>query len=699
VPRLPDVTSLGDRPTPQPGGGLATYQVPNARFGLEDPGRALEGVGQAMGEVVQKFQERADTTRVEDAWNQYKNTALDMTVGDKGILNLKGGDAVNGNILQTAGSTLKAAKEQILGSLANDEQRRRFGERATVTDLQVKHQVLAHLSTEQLAYDKTVQAGSEAAANAQVNAVPQSLEVFQQARDTLMAQADAYLKSQGITDNSAKDDYKSKLVDGLWSTRIESLLYSQPLLADALLRANEKEIKNPQLKLQLQEKTRNASIAVSAGLEAQKAIDEVRSLPEQSSVKLAPGTRAKTLRELEVGLARDPGNTELMEAKYVIESQPEGGAQTTDLPNSRDIAAQMPLVLMRVEKAATRLYGPEVTNPDRAAFVRRMTTEVHAKISSDVEQLNAIERQAYGRLINAVAGTREAAPAPGGMTPVAAGAGGGDTQKITSHSQIMADPVLGRDYMRLNYQGQLAVDNMVAKNLKAEDKGDPVFYRELWNRVHLEPGDAQKIDFYRQITDPAVANRLSIEQINNLRQEIDRDATPGGRSIQQMIKFQSARVERSFATNINFTMQPGRAADATNRWTAIVGQKIDDLVKAGQADKVRSMFMVDTPDSVISDKYLQTFVNSTPAQGVAEQAAAVKAGQAPATPPAQMPATITDTAGAEVWFKTLPANVDRFTGPDGKVRMVPPSAKKPKPIRGAPVMNEEGKLVQPEGAK
>ena len=76
--------------------------------------------------MIKQEQEKVDTTRTEDAWNQYKNFALDLTAGPKGLLNLRGGDAVNANLLQKAGTALESQRKAIEGGLANDEQRRRF---------------------------------------------------------------------------------------------------------------------------------------------------------------------------------------------------------------------------------------------------------------------------------------------------------------------------------------------------------------------------------------------------------------------------------------------------------------------------------------------------------------------------------------------------------------------------------------------
>ena len=781
--KLPSVENMGERPIPRAGTSVATYRVDDSG---ETEGRATLALGGALineGDQILALakieQEKIDTTKVEDAWNQYKNKALDLTMGQKGLLNTKGADAVNGNILNMATATLGDARKAIQQGLSTDEQRKRFNQRADVTDLQTKHQVLAHLVSQQAEYTKTVFNGSQAAATAQIVAAPADQAIFDGVRDTLLAQADQYLRVNGVTDKHTIDETKRKLTDSLWQTRIDTLLYSQPVLADAMLRAHAKEISNPEVRLLLQNKTRAAAITVNASIEAQKAIDEVRDAmpppaasqappPRGVEVGDSPGTGPRSARNNNPGniiksSVKWEGQVEGADPKFVtfatyedgrrameknllayqakgintvagiinrwappaengpastnnyvaavakaagvapdakidlkdpttrqkvadaIEQFEAGGTgyrmttvgnvqqqplppNTNGLPNSRDIAAQLPLILAKVEATADRLYGKDPYSPDRAAFVSRMQAEVQSKLSRDVQQLNAIQRQAQGAVLDAVMGMGTTPQLPG-MTST-----GGQPARavLTSLSQIQADPQLARNYMLMDPQAQLAVNNLLDRNLAANDRGDVVLYRNLFNRIHLEPGNPDKIDFYQQIIDPRIANRLSMGQIQQLRLELDRAETPGGRSPNQLRKAADARVEMYFKTNPMFTAQPDRQIAATMRWNEEAGKKIDEYVKANK--DVRTLFMIDSKDSIVNPAYLQTFVNSTPAQGLATGATAVRAGAQPPlaqTPPPQAPSTIKTAADLDAWIQALPPGVDRFTDPTGQVRMIP----------------------------
>lgn len=702
-------------PIPRAGTSIASYRVDDS---AEVPARAVMAFGNALSaegaQIIAEAkveQEKIDTTKVEDAWNQYKNRALDLTVGEKGVLNTKGADAVNVNLLGTTSASLTEARKLIEESLGNDEQKKRFRQRADITDLQTKHQVLSHMVAQQQEYAKTVFTGSEAAARAQISAMPTDPGVFTGARDTLMAQADAYLANNGIKDKASIDSFKAKLNDNLWVTRINALLYSQPTLAESLFRANQAEIKDPEIRLVLQNKTREVALAVIASNVADEIVNDTRTelakpqAPPGLTTVTTPGTKPaddmrvapklqlerdqNRLRLLEDELKDTPNDAalqkEITNAKASIARQQRaiaaGGGDTnqrrvsndTDalvtntngLPNSRDVAAQLPMMTAKINERADALYGKDPNNPDKIAFVKRVTGELQARVSQEVQQLNAIQRQAQGTLLDAVMGISSQPEAPGLM---ATGGAPAAPQKITSIDQIMKNPTLARAYQLMDVQAKIAVDNMIARNLQATDQGDYAYFRQLFDRIHLEPGDPNKIDFYQQITRPDVANRLSMTQIQQLRQEIDRAETPGMRSPNQMRKAADAMVANYFRTNVMFTAQPERQIAATMRWNEEAGKKIDQYVKEGK--DVRSLFMMDSKDSIVSPAYLQTFVNSTPAQGLAEGAAAVKAGGAPVNI-ARAPDTIKTAADAEAWIKTLPPNVTMFMDSKGQLRQLP----------------------------
>ncbi len=683
-------------------------------------GSTMVGIGADIAQEVDKL----DTLRAEDAWNRYKNAALDATIGDNGVLKKQAGDAVNGNLLGTVTKTLSETRQQILDSLPTDQQKLRFTQRADLTDLQTKHQVITHVVDQTKRYEQIVFDGSQAAATAQVRAAPTDPGVFAGAMATVMGQADNYLKNLGITDEGARAKVKDQISDNLWKTRIDTVMYNNPILADAMFRANQDQIKSPEIRLQMQARTRETSILVNASNEADKLIAETRVKLSQPDVanggmmnvggveaplpKGVPAEEAGAFRAAQAAAKR--GERFVIAGDY----QGETAFATNGLPNSRDIAAQLPIMLSQVDKVADRIYGKDQGNPDRAAFIQRMQSEVKSKVSADVQGLNAIQREAQGEIIDAVLGLKgpiQAGQGQGGMVQVGQGgtpAQGGGLQKVTSLSQIQSNPQLLRSWQLMDAGAKASMLAMIDRNNKQANPGDPVFARQMWDRIHLPDGDPNKIDFYSEIVQPDVASRLSDEQIGHLYTELQRYSTPGGKSLGATMKYQSDRVVQLLKTAPQLMMQPDKQADAVNRWTFDVSQKVDDALKQGPQGKdlVRKMFMPNTPESVISPAFISTYITSTAAQGLAQGAAAVVAGQQPSVAPVAMPKDIDTPAKLDAWVRTLPPNVTRFMDPEGKFHAIPPRAGQPSAAApsGAPepaaqpTMDATGKIVPPKAA-
>lgn len=805
LPKFTDL-GLGD---PQPQAGAVGYR---ATSGLEEaPSQAATEFGEKVQTIAFQQQDMLDTTRAEDAWNNYKSKALDLSVGKQGFTTQLGGNAVNGDLYQTYTGQLNDARKQIEQGLTDDNVRRRFAERANVTDLQFKDALLRHYTVERNAYEKQTFDGTMATAASMVAADPMNEQTFNTAVLNATRRAEALAQHQGITDPDAVQKMRDSVKDTLISKRIDGLLYSDPVTADKLFRMSQDQITNPELKLQLQNKTREASLAVGATIEAQKLIDKTRQdidfktlQPRAVQTSVQPGfdgavealisreggykasdgnsgapvnfginqranpdidvknltkDQAKAIYKTRywdaiggdslppatamvaldaaalqgVGVAKklimdadgdpqamidirrnqltnlaasDPTQrpflAQWMKRLDGLEQQVTGmvrtdyhpddplAQNTSGLPNSRDLAAQLPILEGQVDKRTNELYGSDPTNPDWQAFNKRMKAEVRFKVAQDVEQLRTIQRQAQGTIIDAILGSKApgagqapAAAQPAGAMPVGNQSAAGT--QLTSFSQIQADPQLMRSWQLLDPGVKPALLNIMNRQYD-KNNGDVVLYRNLFNRIHLDPGDPNKIDFYKQIVDPAVADRLSMQQIQSLRQEIDRNETPGGRSLNQMRKAADINVANYFKTNVMFTAQPERQIAATMKWNEEVGKKIDATVAAGHPEQVRAMFMMDTPESVINPKYLQTYVNSTPAQGTAAGAAAVASGaqQPLATPPA--------TPKNEAEYNALPPGTI-YLDPQGTRRQKPAA-----PAASIPNASQLG-LTQPTAAQ
>ena len=161
MPKLPDVSAFGARPTPQPARGVVSYTPVS---GAETaPGQALARLGATVGNVGEKLyshikeqENRANTVRAEDAFNQLRQKQLDLTIGEQGFATRKSGDAVNRPLMQEYGQQFTDAAKEIEDGLANDAQRELFRKRAAVSNLQFKQDILRHVTSENEVYAKQV---------------------------------------------------------------------------------------------------------------------------------------------------------------------------------------------------------------------------------------------------------------------------------------------------------------------------------------------------------------------------------------------------------------------------------------------------------------------------------------------------------------------------------------------------------------
>lgn len=182
--KLPTGDALGDRPTPQPAGGVAAYR---GDFGaLDEPAKATMRAGEmrsrtgselvrtggslmAEGDQLfaqfkrehEKEKDKVDTLRAEDAINKLRQQQLNLTIGEKdGYVNLKGSQAINGQLLQTYTGRYDDAVKLISDSLANDDQRAKFRLRADAFGVQFQEGLLHHVVKERGVYEKETLAGT-----------------------------------------------------------------------------------------------------------------------------------------------------------------------------------------------------------------------------------------------------------------------------------------------------------------------------------------------------------------------------------------------------------------------------------------------------------------------------------------------------------------------------------------------------------
>lgn len=143
MPKLPDYTALGERAPPNVPSGVASYTP-------ADPTTFSRGMTQAGGElsaaadVIAQTNQRQDIMTTEAAVNRLQAKRLELELGDGGFQTVKGGAAVGQQFLDGYDQKFKAASDQVLDSLQNDNQRRLFQQKMPVAQLQFRSALLKH---------------------------------------------------------------------------------------------------------------------------------------------------------------------------------------------------------------------------------------------------------------------------------------------------------------------------------------------------------------------------------------------------------------------------------------------------------------------------------------------------------------------------------------------------------------------------
>lgn len=170
MPKVPTYDSFQATPTAQPQTRFdAPEMVDTANRQTQQTGQALMQAGGQIGQVALDMQRQANQLRVDDALNQAKETALNLTYDkDAGFTNLKGVNALerpDGKPLaEEYGDNLNQTIQKISSGLGNDAQRQMFARYSNDILTGFKGQALQHESGEFKNYALSVSDGVQATA-------------------------------------------------------------------------------------------------------------------------------------------------------------------------------------------------------------------------------------------------------------------------------------------------------------------------------------------------------------------------------------------------------------------------------------------------------------------------------------------------------------------------------------------------------
>lgn len=156
MPKLQDYT-LTARPTPRFGGAMKAPAV--VRSGGEELGHAVKGFGEAL--LREKI--KVDKVRVEDAYTQAQQKALELANGEDGYMKSLAGDvATNDKFMSDYLKRYDDNMKEVSGRLGNSDQTEAFARRAEALKVGVTQNLMNHISKQKDVYDGQVYKGGVA---------------------------------------------------------------------------------------------------------------------------------------------------------------------------------------------------------------------------------------------------------------------------------------------------------------------------------------------------------------------------------------------------------------------------------------------------------------------------------------------------------------------------------------------------------
>lgn len=160
--KLPDISALGQRPTPEPSLGVISVR---GTTGAESAiGETLVQVGKQFGATANEWQRqldiekaKVDRIKAEDALNRLEDARLKLTTDEKdGFQTRRGSNAITSDFTKDYTQRFDAAVSEIANSLQDPEQKRLFQLRAGPSRRTFAQNLQSHVMHQRDAYDKQV---------------------------------------------------------------------------------------------------------------------------------------------------------------------------------------------------------------------------------------------------------------------------------------------------------------------------------------------------------------------------------------------------------------------------------------------------------------------------------------------------------------------------------------------------------------
>jgi hypothetical protein len=593
---------------------------------IQEPARSEIGAGGVMEQAANEL-DTINTLKAEDAFNQLRQKQLELTTGQDGFANVRGGDAIDPKFYPGAVSRFADAQREVGDGLTNDRQRFLFDQRSKVAELQYKEQLLAHVHQE----NNTFQAQTnQAVISTEVQSIAANYrdpKAIGLSNVRIAAAIDRESERLGWS-KEEKSLATQKATDAAWSGRLSAQLLDDPVGAlKSFNEAGRDEMSKP-LAEQMFLKLKSAALPVDAKNAATDIINGkgMQHLTDQ----LASGGQSAVDQAIAQGAAAAPSGS--------VNPPGPGAAGLPPSGTKYDIKAGFMGWVQQAEAIAQKQH------PDDPVYRDLLVSNVKSHMNTLITAQDGLARQAHASLMSA------ATPQPGKPAPLVL-------------DQLLTSPQLRQAWLD-DPQGQRGVLALLDHNARQANglpiRTNPLTFESVWNRINLSDDNPNKIRQPGQLA-PYLAHGINRTDYDWFKQRIDENQTPEGQRLSEVRKMFLEQAKAQFDSSTMMFHDAKGKSDNYRFWYYATDQ--ERQARAGNKDP----FQLYNPQS---PEYLGNKIPAfkrTLEQRIQDMTDDISAGQSAAvtpTQPAPQAAAAPGAAGAIT--ATNPKTGERRIHQDGK---------------------------------
>lgn len=283
--KIPDITALGQRPTPSPASNVVPRTGTEGIVGqsLRNLGAGLMSAGEDLYGVYQKEKQKQDRIAAEGALNDLRTKQDELTIGEKGFVTIKGKNALDNKWQKDYTQQFDDYQGVLADGLQNDEQRQLFNERANVARVQYNENMLRHRMQET---EKHADEVFGSTVNLEVDAAAKSWRDDPSMEVSKLRVKNA-INEQGERkgwDDAIKADHYKKTTTAIYTTAIQQAVDNHDLdRAKAMYYSHKADEIDPQVYGKIEDLIKAGDVRLGS----QKLADEITSDPKITTMQQA----------------------------------------------------------------------------------------------------------------------------------------------------------------------------------------------------------------------------------------------------------------------------------------------------------------------------------------------------------------------------------------------------------------------------